>query len=244
MPKRITNFAAAKAKYTFMSRRKQKQQDETLIDIVEVTEQATGFIDRNQKTIIGAAAAALLLIGGYFGYKTFIQAPKQLEAVGQMSQAQLQFERDSFSSALENPGGGLPGFLEIIDQYGGTPAGNSSKYYAGISYLNLGRFDDAITYLNKYNAKDDITQIMKLGALGDAHSELNDFSQALSMYKKAANVNSNSFLVPYYLKKQALLAEKEGNRADALAAYERIKKEFPNSSEGLEADKYIAYFSK
>ena len=227
-----------------MSRRKQKQQDETLIDIVEVTEQATGFIDRNQKTIIGVAALALLLVGGYFGYKTFIQAPKQLEAVNQMSQAQLQFERDSFSSALENPGGGFPGFLEMINQYGGTPAGNTAKYYSGISYLNLGRYDDAITYLKKYNAKDDITQIMKFGAIGDAHSELNDFSSALSMYKKATGVNSNEFLIPYYLKKLALLSEKEGNRAEALAAYERIKKEFPNSSEGLEADKYIALYSK
>ena len=228
-----------------MSRRKQnKQQDETLIDIVEVSEQATGFVERNQKTIIGIAAAALLLVGGYFGYKTFVLAPKQVEAINQMSQAQLQFERDSFAAALENPGGGYPGFLEIMDQFGGTASANTAKYYAGISYLNLGRYDDAIEYLNKYSAKDNVTKIMKFGAIGDAHSELGQLDDALSMYKKASNVSANKFLAPYYLKKYAQLSDKQGNKSDALSAYERIKKEFPTSTEGLEADKYISFYSQ
>ena len=227
-----------------MSRRKRKQQEETLIDIVEVSEQAQGFVDRYQKTIIGAAAAVLLAIGGYFGYKTFIQAPKQKEAVDQIAQAQLQFQQDSFAAALENPGAGFPGFLDIIDQYGGTATGNTAKYYAGVSYLNLGRYEDAIAYLNSYSASDDLTEQMKYGALGDAHTELGDFSKGLSMYKKATTVNNNDFLVPYYLKKFALLSEKEGNRGDAIAAYKRIKKDFPKSNEGLEADKYLAFFGE
>jgi tetratricopeptide (TPR) repeat protein len=224
-----------------MSRRKKKQQDETLIDIVEVSGQAQGFIEKNQKTIIGVATGILVLVGAYFGYKTFILAPKQKEAIQQMAQAQMQFQQDSFAAALENPGGGYPGFLDMIDQYGGTASGNSAKYYAGISYLNLGRFDDAIEYLNKYSAKDDITEIMKFGALGDCYAEQGNISKALSMYKKASSVNANEFLIPYYLKKYALLSNREGNKADALASFERIKKEFPKSSEGLEVDKYISF---
>jgi len=225
-------------------RKKTKQEDEALIDIVEVGEQAQGFIERHQMTIIGVVAAFLLIVGGYFGYKTFIQAPKQAEAINQMSQAQIQFERDSFASALENPGAGFPGFLDIIDQYGGTASGNSAKYYAGICYLNLGRYDDAIEYLNKYSANEDLTEIMKYGALGDAHSENGDMDKAISMYKKATTTSSNDFLVPYYLKKYAQLTNREGNTDDALEAYQRIKKDFPRSAEGLEADKYIALYSR
>ncbi len=223
-------------------RKKQKKQDETLIDIVEVSEQAQGFVERNQKTIIGVAAAFLLLVGGYFGYKTFIQAPKQKEAINQMSQAQIQFERDSFSAALEAPGAGFPGFLDIIDQYGGTASGNTAKYYAGLCYFNLGRYDDAIEYLNSYSAKDELTKVMKLGVLGDSYSELNDLEKALSFYKKATNTGSNDFLVPYYLQKYAFLSDHLGDRPEALKAYQRIKKDFPRSSEGLEADKYLALF--
>ncbi len=227
-----------------MSRRKRKQQEDTLIDIVEVSEQATGFVERNQKTIIGAVAAVLVIVGGYFGYKTFIQAPKQQEAINQMAQAQMQFQQDSFAAALENPGAGFPGFLDMIDDYGSTAAGNSSKYYSAICYLNLGRFEDAINYLNSFSADDDITEIMKFGALGDAHSELGDMDKAISMYKKATSVNANEFLIPYYLKKYALLSETQGDRANALSAYQRIKKDFPKSSEGLEADKYLALYGE
>lgn len=228
-----------------MSRRKrQKEQDETLIDIVEVGEQAQSFVERNQKTIIGAVAAFLVVVGGYFGYKTFVQAPKQAKAIDMMSQAQTQFERDSFASALENPGGDFPGFLDIIDEFGGTPSGNSAKYYAGICYLNLGRFDDAIEYLNKYSAKDNLTSVMKFGALGDCYAETNDMSKALSMYKKASSTSSNEFLAPYYLQKYAFLSAAQGNKGDALEAYKQIKKDYPKSSEGLEADKYLALYSE
>lgn len=228
-----------------MSRRKkQKEQDETLIDIVEVGEQAQGFLEKYQTAIIGGAAAILLLVGGYFAYKTFVQEPKQKEAIGQMAQAQLQFAKDSFASALENPGAGYPGFLEFMDKYSGTPSANSAKYYAGVSYLNLGRFEDAINYLNQYNANDDITSIMKFGALGDAYSELNDMGKALSMYKKATNASDNEFLVPLYLQKFAILSDLQGNKADARAAYERIKKDYPTSDQGLEADKFLALFGE
>lgn len=228
-----------------MSRRKkQKEQDETLIDIVEVGEQAQSFLEKYQTLIIGGVAGLLLLVGGYFAYKTFVQAPKQKEAISQMAQAQVQFARDSFASALENPGAGFPGFLEIIDKYSGTPSANSAKYYAGISYLNLGRFEDAISYLNQYSANDDITSIMKFGALGDAYSEMNDMTKALSMYQKAANAAENDFLVPLYLQKFAMLSNIQGNKADARAAYERIKKDYPTSDQGRDADKYLALFGE
>lgn len=223
-------------------RRKSSKQDETLVDIMDVKDQAQNFIDRNQRTIIGAAAVILLLVGAYFGYKHLIQAPKQAEAVQAMTQAQNQFEKDSFALALENPGVGAAGFLQIIDDYGSVPAGNLAKYYAGICYLQLGRYEDAIDYLNDYKAHTDITKTMKSGALGDAYSEQGKYDQALTAYKKAADVKQNDLLTPYYLKKYALLAHSQGQKDKALAAFKTIRDEYPTSNEGLEADKYIALF--
>ena len=89
--------------------------------------------------------------------------------------------QDSFILALENPGGGFEGFLDTIDNYGSTKSGNLAKYYAGISYLNLGRTEDAINYLESYRSNDDITSIMKAGALGDAYAESQSYDKALSL---------------------------------------------------------------
>lgn len=229
-----------------MARRKRnkKQTDETLVDIVEVRDQAQGFMDQNQNYIFGGLVAIVLIIGGYLAYQNFYVKPKQQEAVEQMYRAQQRFEQDSFALALTNPGGGYMGFLDVIDTYGGTNAGNLAKYYAGVSYLHLGKYEAALDYLKDYNAKGEITPIMRHGAIGDAHSELGDFDAAMKQYKKAINTGDNEVLTPYYLKKMGMLHERNGNMADAKAAYERIKEEYPSSPVSRDIEKYIVRASQ
>lgn len=227
-----------------MAKRKKKsqkkQQEETLVDIVEARDQAQDFFEKNQNFILGGLLLAVLVFGGLFAYRNFYQAPRQQTAMEEMFQAERQFERDSFALALTNPGGGNLGFLDIIDEFGGTSAANIANYYAGISYLNLGKFEAAIEYLEDYSPAGAITPTMKFGALGDAYSETQDFDTALSYYNKAANATDNELLAPYYLKKAGMLNEKLGNTADALANYKEIKANYPDSPDGRDIDKYIA----
>lgn len=214
--------------------------DETLVDIVEVKEVAQDFFERHQNSILGLIVGGVLLLGGYLAYSFGFKAPKEAAAMEAIYKAQEQFAQDSFILALENPGGGFEGFLDIIDNYGSTKAGNLAKYYAGISYLNLGRAEDAIRYLENYTANDDITPIMKAGALGDAYAESDNFDKALSLYKKAANTDDNDFLTPYYLYKYGILNKVQGNNAEAVTAFERIKNNYPDSNEAGEAERYAA----
>lgn len=223
------------------SRKKQAQSDETLVDIVEVREQAQGFLEQNQKLVLGGLTAIVVIIGGVFAYRNLIQEPQQKSAISAMFEAQRQFERDSFALALTSPGGeGQLGFLDIIDQYGSTPAGNLALYYAGVSYLNLGEYDAAIDYLQDFSAKGDLTPATKNGALGDAYSEKGDFDSAVSYYQKAVrNAGENNLLAAYYLKKLGLLYERQSQPAQALEAYQRIKEEFPQTTVANDIDKYI-----
>lgn len=214
--------------------------DETLVDIVEVKKDAQDFFEKNQSLVLGLMVAGVLLLGGYLAYAFGFKAPREASAMESIYKAQDQFSKDSFALALENPGGGFDGFLTIIEDYSGTKAGNLAKYYAGISYLNLGRYDDAINFLESYSANDDITPIMKSGALGDAYAESGNLDKALGLYKTAANAEDNEFLTPYYLYKYAILSKKQGSDADAVTAFERIKKNYPNSNEASEAERYAA----
>jgi tetratricopeptide (TPR) repeat protein len=222
--------------------RKTKQTDDTLIDIVEVRDQAKDFLGQYQNIIFGVVTGLVVVIGGYLAFKNFYQEPRNKEALSQMFQAELQFERDSFAAALTNPGGGYSGFLDIIDNYGGTAAGNVAKYYAGISYLNLGRYQEAVDLLESFKAKGSISPAMKNGALGDAYSELGNLSKARNFYKKAAEATSNELLTPYYLLKLGMLDEKNGNATDAVKAYKRIQTEFPESIQAASAIKYLGKF--
>jgi tetratricopeptide (TPR) repeat protein len=223
-----------------MASRKSKKQDETLVDIVEVKERAEDFFERNQVAVLATLGAIVLIIGGFFIYQNAYKKPRNERASAQMFQAQFQFERDSFALALDNPGGGYDGFLDIIDKFSGTKAANLSNYYAGISYLHLGRYEAAIDFLNDFKPAGEITPIMKHGALGDAYSELEDWANALDHYQKATEVSKNDYLTPYYLKKLGLLQERQGQKDKALASFERIKKEYPNTTASQGIDKYIA----
>lgn len=224
-----------------MSRRKtRKKEEETLVDIVEVKDSAQDYLAKNSKMIFGIGGLLLLLVGAFLVYKFMIQEPKEKQAMESLYWAEYQFSRDSFASALENPGKGFEGFLDIIDNYSGTNASNLSKYYAGVSYLNLGKFDAAVDYLNSFSPAGTVTPIMKQGALGDAYSELNDFDAATAAYKKAAYGSSNDLLSPYYLQKYGMLQVRQGNNGEAQKAFEKIKAEYPTSTEGQQVDKYLA----
>ncbi len=221
-------------------RRKQKQSEDTLVDLVDVKDNASDFLETNQMNIIGALAALVLVVGGYIFYTQFVQAPKENDAAAQMVQAQAMFEKDSFALALTNPGGGFMGFLDIIEEFGGTAVANTAEYYAGISYLNLGQYDYALEYLGTFDPEGTVLAYTKHGAMGDAYSEKNDFANALSSYKKAANAGDNEVLAAYYLKKVGLLHEKQGQNSEAKSAFEKIKNNYPSSQEGTDIDKYIA----
>lgn len=221
-------------------RRKQQVQDETLIDLSKAKVSAEQYFEKYKPYILGGLGGIVLIIGGYLFYRYVIIEPRQKEAVEQMFQAQFQFERDSFDLALNNPGGGYIGFLDIIDQFGGTPAANSAHYYAGICYLNLGNFDDALKHLNKFSAKDPFTKAVKEGALGDIYSEQNQMDKAISQYKKAAAAADNDFTAPYYMMKLGQLNVLQGNNAEAKKIFEEIKFKYPETDESLEAEKYIA----
>ncbi len=222
-----------------MAKRKPAEKDEILIDVVEARETAEDFFERYRNYILGAIAALVLIVGGFWAYNQFYKKPKQQEAIEQMFQAEVQFERDSFALALTNPGGGYSGFLDIIDKYRGTPAANVAYYYAGISYLRLGQYQAAVSYLEDFKPKGKVMPIMKNGALGDAYSELNDLDKAMRYYQKAVEAGDNDLLTPHYLKKVAMLHEKKGNAAEALKAYKRIKEKYASSPDARDIDKYI-----
>ena len=221
-------------------RKKNTKKDETLVDLVEVTEQAQDFFERNQRVLTIVGAVLILLVGGFFAYKYLIQMPKEKEAAEQMFQAEYQFSLDSFALALTNPGGGFEGFLDIIENYKGTKAANISNYYAGVSYLHLGQVDAAIDYLSDFRPSGQITPIMKYGVLADAYSEKGDFGNARSNYQKAISMGDNDLLTAHYMMKLGLLNEKEGDTDKALTLYQEIKEKYPNSVEGRDIEKYIA----
>lgn len=199
----------------------------------------TEIFEENKNLVTYALVGLLVLVGGYIIYRQMVMIPKEQDAIEQMAQAQVQFERDSFALALTNPGQGFPGLVDIADQYSGTKAGNLALYYAGVSYLHLGQYDAAIDYLKDFSPAGDVTPAMLAGVLGDAYSEKNDFDQALSNYRKAVSKSKNPLIGAYYLKKVGMLSERQGDKEAAREAYQTIKDEYSETPVANDIDKYL-----
>lgn len=210
------------------------------IKIEERFNSAGQFLHNNQKIVWGVLGGLLALVAIVVGYKN-IYLPKQEKAAqDEMFYAQMMFEKDSFKVALDG-NGNYPGFLDIISNYSsGTKAHNLAHYYAGVSYLNLGEFENAIEHLSDFKGTDQVLGAMALGATGDAYLELNDQSNALSYYKKAANYSSNEITSIIYLLRAGNLMEEQKDFKGAKSYYETIKQKFPQSAQARDIDRYIA----
>lgn len=216
-----------------------KEQQDRPIDVTETIDKTERYVQENRKSLSIIAGSIIAIFGLYFGYQKLIVAPQEEEAQGQMYAAVQYFEKDSLDKAI-NGDGNYPGFKKIIEDYSMTPAANLAHYYLGMSYLKKGQFENAIETLEEYDGEDQVTGILATGAIGDAHLELGRMDEALEHYQKAADKEDNQFTTPIFLQKAALVMEAKGEYGDAAELYKRIKKEFPESNEGRQADKFIA----
>lgn len=214
------------------------QSDERLENVEGALNRTEQWFENNSKTLIIALIAIIVVTLGVIGYLKYIKAPRELKAQDEMFMAQRYFQMDSLNLAL-NGDGNFYGFLDIIDNYGSTKAGNVAHYYAGICYLNLGDFESAIAQLKKFSGKDEIVTAMAIGAMGDAYMEIGDQQKAANQYNKAAKVRTNDFTTPIFMLKAAQTYEMMGDYKNALQGYELLKKEYPLSQESRDIDKYI-----
>lgn len=200
----------------------------------------------NQSKVFYAIGALAIATVGYFVYDNFIMEPKQDEAANDMFQAQQYYEQavngqatDSLYNLALNGGEGKMGFLGIINEYSGTDAANLAHYYAGTSYLNMGKFKEAIEHLEQFNSKDLFLKAMSLGAIGDAFAELNQPQEAFEFYKKASEHTPNDFSTPRYAYKAGLMAIELGKKEEALKLFTNVKDNYKGSVEAANIDVYL-----
>ena len=221
-----------------MAKKRNKTEDQ-FAQIEETLSKTEQYIEKNQKNLIRIIGAIVAAIALFLGFQNFVIAPMEQDAQTDIFMAELYFQKDSFNLALNGDGQYL-GFVDIIDEYSWTKAGELAKYYAGLSYLNIGDFENAIEYLDDFSSDDIILSSLALGCIGDAYMELNDTENAISYYEDAASYTDNEFTTPRYMLKQAMIHENNGDYADALALYKGIEADYKSSREGNGIEKYIA----
>ena len=206
------------------------------------------WVASNQKLIFGIVIAIAAVAVLYLVYDKWIKTPKEEEAATEMFQAEQYFTQavdapqanDSLYNLSLKGGEGKMGFLGVIENYNGTDAANLSHYFAGIAYLNTGKYKEAVEHLDDFKSKDEVLTAMAEGGKGDAFAQLNQNAEALEYYVKAAKASENELTAPRFLFKAGQIALVLNKKEDALKYFTEIKDKYETAPEGVNIDAYIA----
>lgn len=224
-----------------MAKKGKKQEDGVLESAEVLAEQISKsekFLEDNKITVAAIAGLFAILMAGYFGYDYYMDNQNSL-AQDEMFQAVYYYEQDSLDLAL-NGDGNYYGFLDVIDIYGATTAGNLANFYVGSIYMKKGSYSSAVPFLKDFSSNDYVIQARAYSLLGDSYMQEEDFNEAASYYTKAAAYKPNEYFTPVYLLKAGLAYEKLEDFASASKQYEIIVKEYSKSNEADKAKKYKA----
>lgn len=204
------------------------------------------WLEKNQKKVLGIVGVIAVIVVAALLYQNFISKPKEKDAMNDMFQAQLYFEKavdgvdsvENYNLAL-NGGDGQFGFLDIMQNYKSTKAGNLANYYAGMAYLHTKDYKNAVNYLDKFKSKDELLAPLATGAIGDAFVQLDQYKEALDYYEKAANMRENEVTTPIYLLKAGAIALEMDKKSIAKKYLEKLVEQYPDTEEATKGLTYL-----
>ena len=218
--------------------KKKDRTEEKFAAVEETLSRTEQWVENNQKTLSTIVFTIVGVIALFLAFDKFYLEPVNESAQQKLFKSVNYFEADSFNLALYGVNDEY-GLLDIVDEYGSSDAGNLANYYAGISFLNMGDNESAIDYLSDFSCDDEVVSSIAFGSMGDAYMNIGEFEDAINFWTKAAFNSKNYFTTPIYLKRAAMALEENGNIDRALEYYSTIKKDYSESDEARDIDKFI-----
>ncbi|OCA80632.1 hypothetical protein BBH99_00600 [Chryseobacterium contaminans] len=196
------------------------------------------FLEKYSKPLGIVFGVLVLGVLGFFGYKQFVVAPKNAEAVKSFLAAQKNLTENKDKEALGGKSAANPGFIGTANEYSGTSIGQLSAYNAGLLKFKEGKFQEAYDLLDKFSSDNKTLMAMKYGAMADAKSGLNKNDEALSLLDKAATASDDPYTTYFFTRKAGIVALGLKKNADAKKYFSLIDEKYQDYDNGM-SDSYI-----
>ena len=222
-----------------MAKKNVSVEDQNLENVQEALNTTTMWIEKNQKKLLIAVSAIVVLVVAVLGYNQYVVKPNQENINNENALATVYFMQGNYEVALNGDSANCVGFKEIADEYTMYQGGKLAALYTGICYFQMGQYENAVEYLKKFDAKDVNVAPAALQLLGDTYVRLEDYNNAAKAFESAAK-SGNKVIAPMSLRKLGFVYIELGDKAAAKKAFETIKNEYPASAEASDIDKYIS----
>lgn len=214
--------------------RKKRREDR----LVTIYARAWQFFDQHSGLvygILGGLVVLVLAIAGYLYYQN-----QRAEAAAQaLAPVQATYAAGEYEAAL-GAGEGQAGLLEVIDEYGSTPAGNLARLLAADAYYQTGQYEQALAMLEDYEAGENLYGAGARALEAAIYENQGDYVAAAEHYLDAAELYPTEQSAPQYLINAGRNFETAERYEDALSAYSRVQEEYPDADAMEEVPRYIA----
>jgi tetratricopeptide (TPR) repeat protein len=131
-------------------------------------------------------------------------------------------------------------FRAAVRKYDGKVGGEVAQFLYARQLMNQGEFKKAFNELEEVDLEDSYVSVLCVGLRADCKSEMENYSEASTMYLEAANMIDNDFTTPMYLHKAAVCAVELKDYKKAKKYYKRIIADYPQYATQKEIERYYA----
>ena len=201
---------------------------------------AREFVEKNKKILSYILTGVIIIVAGIIIYRNNVKAENE-RAEALLSKIIGYYDNGDYKTAIDGiPQRNIQGLKYIVDNYGGSDAGEIATYYLASAYFMLGDYDNALKYFKKYDGNDKLLFSASLAGIASIYEIKGEYKKAGEYFEKAAQRFRENILVPEYLYNAARNYKLAGEREKALRLYERIKKDYPNFAKIRDVEIYIA----
>ncbi|CUS83895.1 Tetratricopeptide repeat-containing protein [Candidatus Kryptobacter tengchongensis] len=221
-------------------RKKIKKQELKEDKLVLTYYKAREFVEKNRKILSYVLTGIIILVAGVIIYRNNVKAENERAEV-LFSRIITYYDNGDYKTAIDGiPQRNIQGLKYIVENYGGTDAGEIATYYLANAYFMLGDYDNALKYFKKYDGNDKLLLSASLAGIASVYEIKGEYKKAGEYFEKASQKFKENILIPEYLYNAGRNYKLAGEREKALRMYERIKKEYPNFTKIRDVEIYIA----
>jgi len=203
----------------------------------------TMFYEKYKKPIGIALTVAVVTALATIAYVRN-KATDDQNASAQLSLIMPYFDSENYTVALDGiPENNVRGLRAIAGDFGGTETGNHAQLYLGSALLNLELYDDALKAFEDVSPSGPILTSAREAGMASCFESRRDYRMAAEHFEKAASAGDVENTVSEYYSCAARNYALAGDTTRSIALYEKLKKEYPASTAGKAADRYLARLS-
>ncbi len=211
--------------------------------LVTTYAELTSFYETHKKNIsIGITALVVVIIAAVVYFKN--RSDNNEMAMTQLGSVYAIYDAGQYQLAIDGiPERNIRGLRSIVENYGSSNAGNIARFYLAGAYYQLGNYDEALKFFEDCSPADELMAVSRLAGMADCYEAKGEYLKAAENFEKAASKNSKDVSIADNLNNAARNYARAGEKEKALDLYRRLKKNYPSTTYGREADRYIEQLS-